>query len=439
MKRLLLLFLLAPVILLAQTQRKQVIDTNKEAPAFDIQSIFGVIGNNPCTRVANIRINHNTTDSGEYITTVVFFHILSVSDSANIDTINAIPTLDISIINIESIPAGNVEIATNIPPLPIPDVGIIPPLLPIAVFKMSTDEIPVGNPEIVTDIPPLPLVIPELFKSLPPIAVSKMVTEVIPLGNTDIVTNIPPLPIFIDTLGAAPLLAALNMTTERISAGKVDIVTSLPPLPAVKEDSIEALLPITGNYLATGDIPLGKMDIVTNLPKFEEEKTPVTEMHLSPEGYSLLEKLEGYSPGLYTLNDGGYTIGFGFFVPFNEGYKWKNGVTWEDAERIIQEKVPAYEDQVKKFVNVPLTQREFDALTMLAYNLGGFSKATSIINDVNNMVDFDKLQADWKRFIHSKAPNVSKGLMNRRKDELEVRRTSDYQPDRKIQIFKSRK
>lgn len=171
-------------------------------------------------------------------------------------------------------------------------------------------------------------------------------------------------------------------------------------------------------------------------PKPSEIKTPVDSMHLSPDGYSLLQKLEGYSPDLYSLGDGGFTIGFGFFVPYNEGNKWRNGITWDGAEALMKQKVPAYEAQVKEYVNVPLTQSEFDALTMLAYNLGGFSKATSIINDINNQVDFDVLQRDWKRFVHSKARNVTKGLMNRRKDELGVRKVSDYQPDRKIQVFK---
>ncbi len=166
---------------------------------------------------------------------------------------------------------------------------------------------------------------------------------------------------------------------------------------------------------------------------------PVEEMHLSDEGYSLLEKLEGFSPELYTLGDGGFTIGFGFFVPYSEGNKWAKGITWEDAERLIREKVPAYEDQVKKYINVPLTQVEFDALTMMAYNLGGFSKATSIINDINGDAGFEKLQRDWMRFVHSKAPGVMKGLVNRRKDEMKVRSEWDYQPEREIQVFKNRK
>ena len=149
--------------------------------------------------------------------------------------------------------------------------------------------------------------------------------------------------------------------------------------------------------------------------------------------------MEGFSPELYSLNDGGYTIGFGFFIPYTDGNKWNKGVTWEEAEKLMQQKMPAYEAQVKQYVNVHLTQNEFDALTMLAYNLGGFSKATSIINDINNQADFEQIEADWKRFVHSKAPGVTKGLMNRRKDEIDVNKVANYHPEKKIQILKNRK
>jgi GH24 family phage-related lysozyme (muramidase) len=165
----------------------------------------------------------------------------------------------------------------------------------------------------------------------------------------------------------------------------------------------------------------------------------VVDMHLSEEGYTLLEKMEGFSPELYSLGDGGFTIGFGFFVTYSEADKWRKGVTIADAERMIRQKVPAYEDQVKRYINVPLTQEEFDALTMLAYNLGGFSKASSIVNDINSYAGFDQLQRDWMRFVHSKAPGVMKGLMNRRNDEIRVRNEANYQQERKILIYKNKK
>jgi hypothetical protein len=43
------------------------------------------------------------------------------------------------------------------------------------------------------------------------------------------------------------------------------------------------------------------------------------------------------------------------------------------------------------------------------------------------------------RFVHSKAPAVMKGLMNRRRDEMHVRGDADYQTERKIQMLKSGK
>jgi GH24 family phage-related lysozyme (muramidase) len=225
---------------------------------------------------------------------------------------------------------------------------------------------------------------------------------------------------------------AIKANTEPDTPANKEITETVAP---ANKENTETVTPPDKEITKTV-APANKENTEPAPPRPDEIRTPVDSMHLSPDGYSLLQKLEGYSPSLYMLGDGGYTIGFGFFVPYNEGYKWRNGITWEGAENMIKQKMPAYEAQVKEYVNVPLTQNEFDALTMLAYNLGGFSKATSIINDINNQVDFDILQRDWKRFIHSKAPNVAKGLMNRRKDELGVRKLSDYQPDRKIQVLK---
>jgi lysozyme len=201
---------------------------------------------------------------------------------------------------------------------------------------------------------------------------------------------------------------------------------------------LEDLPLLSAVSLPIANFHAGKMDTII-IRIVDDRKMPVGELHLSPEGYSLLEKLEGFSPELYSLNDGGFTIGFGFFVPYAAGNKWENGVTIEEADSIIRLKVPAYEDQVKRYINVQVTQTEFDALTMLAYNLGGFSKATSIVNDINNLEETEKLQADWNRFVHSKAPGVTKGLMKRRKDEMGVKKYADYQPERKLQILKIRK
>ena len=414
MKRLLLLFLLSPVVLFGQKLRKEAIDSIKAAATANLKSIPALLGSTPGTRLENLSV----LDSGEYVTIITRFHIV------NADAINATPPKPVIILKTDTV-TGSLTTA-NIPQLPpfIEEVHLIP--TPIVILKTDsvTDGLTTAN------VPQLPPFIEEVHLISTPTVILK----------TDIVTgsltaaNIPPLPPFIEEVHLIPTPIVI-LKTDSI-ADLVSVVT-IPPLPPIIIE-VDTMLAVSPIALLKTRIPAGKMDTVV-VPDLEEKKYPVAGMHFSDEGYSLLEKLEGFSPELYSLKDGGYTIGFGFFVPYSEGTKWEKGVTWEEAEKIIRQKMPQYEDQVKKFINVPLTQNQFDALIMLAYNLGGFSKATSIVNDINSQADFDQLRNDWNRFVHSKAPGVTKGLINRRRDEIGVRNDADYQPKRKVNIFKTRK
>ena len=380
MKRLLLLFLLSPVVLFSQTRRQQSIDSIKAAASTNLKGIPALLGSTPGTRLENLSV----LDSGEYVTIITRFHVV------NADAIKATPPKPVIILKTDSVTDSLTT--ANIPQLPpfIEEVRLIP--TPNVILKTDS----------VTD------------------------------GLTT--ANVPQLPPFIEEVHLIPTPIVI-LKTDSV-ADLVSAIT-IPPLPPIIIE-VDTMLAVSPIALLKTRIPAGKMDTVV-VPDLEEKKYPVAGMHFSDEGYSLLEKLEGFSPELYSLKDGGYTIGFGFFVPYSEGTKWEKGVTWEEAEKIIRQKMPQYEDQVKKFINVPLTQNQFDALIMLAYNLGGFSKATSIVNDINSQADFDQLRNDWNRFVHSKAPGVTKGLINRRRDEIGVRNDADYQPKRKVNIFKTRK
>lgn len=377
MRRLLLLFILSPVVLFGQSRRNAIVDSFKAAT--NLRDVSAIINNYSDTKVEHLQVS----DSGEYVTIVVKVH---VSDGR----IAALTLLPPGKVKQGDVVAG-VMSTVIVPPVPDP---VAEPLTPHAFNQFKIDAAVAGDLESVT-VPPLPSFSAE---ALPPLAVTLIRVSDFVAIRVDAVI-VPPVPDVVWETDAIPLLAAINLPIENHSARRLDTVESLV---------------------------------------FEEKKMAVTEMHLSDNGYSLLEKMEGFSPEPYSLGDGGLTIGFGFFVPDGQGSKWK-GMTWEEAETIIRQKMPAYEDQVKRYINVPLTQEEFDALTMMAYNLGGFSKATSIVNDINSNADLEQLQKDWMRFVHSKAPGVMKGLMNRRKDEIQVRGESNYQPERKIQIFKNRK
>ncbi len=438
MKRLILLFFLFPGVLSAQIQQKKVIEPDKEIIAKNIQSISGVTGSSPFTRAAEILVTHNVTDSGEHITTTVFFRNLTALDSASFDIITDISPSVVDKFKTDAISAWKEELVTGIPDLP-DFIGDEIVLKLLTQLELKLNDIAVDKLEIIAALPNLPLVKTDEMPTLQHLALNIINTADIAAVALELITTLPNLPLVkTDEIPIIKHQPYTQIIIADLLPEFVAIKTNLPPLPFFIADDIDDIILHPAVKLYTAQIPIGKADSVSPFVMIEEELFGVDSMHLSEEGYSLLEKLEGYSPDLYSLNDGGYTIGFGFFVPYSEGSKWRKGVTWEEAERLIHQKVPSYENQVKEFINVMLTQREFDALTMLAYNLGGFSKATSIVNDVNNLDGFDQLQKDWKRFIHSKAPNVSKGLMNRRKDELGVRSIADYQPDRKVIIYKNR-
>ncbi len=386
--RLLLLFILFPFLVLGQGQRKAVVDSMKATDG-DLHRIADIINATKGSRVEQMKV----ADSGGYVTLTV---------RVRVDEVMPVQPLTSR---------------------PFADMRAGPPLA----ARMRPLSVPAFHP--VLDMDSIALL------SIRKVTRFRM-PEPVPAGvDVVVVPPMPPLVVYFDTASAVHPIGASRFRT-RVAPLSVE-ATVVPPFPdMMPEPEPLALIPVAMYDIAK--VPRVVIHLA-RVPDIEQKRMPVAEMHLSEEGYSLLEKMEGFSPDLYTLQDGGFTIGFGFFVPFAEGAKWKKGLSWEDAERMIREKVPAYEDQVKKYINVPLTQAEFDALTMMAYNLGGFSKATSIVNDINTDAGYNQLQRDWMRFVHSKAPNVAKGLLVRRKDELKVKDELDYQPERKIQIFKNRK
>jgi lysozyme len=379
-RRLLLLFILCPAIVFGQTRRKAIADSFKAAT--DLHDVSKVLSKYSDTKVEHLQV----ADNGEYVTITVQVRVTD-------DAIPVIPPLPVAKIQTDAIVIVGADVAT-VPSIPDPVVAEV--LMPLALNQISIGDIVARKADTVF---------------------------------------VPPLPDFF----VAEALTPLEVTLIRIGdvvARKVNTV-SVPPLPEMVLDAL-ALQPLAAVKFAIPVFVIGRLDAM-EVPDVEEKKIPVSEMHLSAKGYSLLEKMEGFSPELYSLKDGGLTIGFGFFVPDGQGSKWDKGITWEEAEIMIRQKMPLYEGQVKQYINVPLTQEEFDALTMMAYNLGGFSKATSIVNDINSYAGFDQLQKDWMRFVHSKAPGVMKGLMNRRRDEMQVRGDADYQDERKVVIFKNKK
>lgn len=120
----------------------------------------------------------------------------------------------------------------------------------------------------------------------------------------------------------------------------------------------------------------------------------------------------------------GATIGYGYLIKnASEFEKFKNGITASTAESLFRSKFTIYENGVKNFIKVNLTQNEFDALAILCYNIGvgnssrgfGGSTVVKVINGESN-ADLDE---SWKMWNKTQG-KISRGLINRRNSELQV-------------------
>ena len=84
---------------------------------------------------------------------------------------------------------------------------------------------------------------------------------------------------------------------------------------------------------------------------------------------------------------------------------------------------------VKDSVKVNLTQKQFDALASLAFNIGkgGFEKSSvlQLVNDPNAKTPYADLEAAWKALTVSQGKE-NKGLENRRQAELRVYNSGNY-------------
>jgi lysozyme len=112
---------------------------------------------------------------------------------------------------------------------------------------------------------------------------------------------------------------------------------------------------------------------------------PVEALTPSPQLIAWLKGREKLSLVKYTLGDGGVTIGYGHYEPFGpRADALPDQVTEPQAAAMFLDDLQHRAvDQVVKYVMVPLTQNEFDAVVSLAFNLSPHAFST-IADSVNN-------------------------------------------------------
>ena len=124
-----------------------------------------------------------------------------------------------------------------------------------------------------------------------------------------------------------------------------------------------------------------------------QNSNPNANLQVSSEQIELTKFNEGFKDKLYDDDgdlDGNTTIGYGTLVhkgPIDgrdSEKPFESGITKERAEELLIERLRVAETDVRSLVNVPLRQKQFDALVDLAYQVGrGQLSGTKLIEHIN--------------------------------------------------------
>ena len=135
-------------------------------------------------------------------------------------------------------------------------------------------------------------------------------------------------------------------------------------------------------------------------------------MNTSAEGIALIKKFEGCELKAYQCSAGVWTIGYGHTKDVEEG----DTISKDQAEEMLVEELHEYENYVNEYVNVALSQNQFDALVSWVYNLGPANLKASTMLKVLNDGKYEDVPYQMKRW-NKAGGEVLQGLVRRREAE----------------------
>jgi len=155
-------------------------------------------------------------------------------------------------------------------------------------------------------------------------------------------------------------------------------------------------------------------------------------MKMSGKGIELLRSIEAFRDYAYDDQNGeeieawvpGATIGYGHLIEESE---WNNycGKTMGllEAEILFSSDITPFEFAVEAACDDPPNSHQFDAMVMLAFNIGirGFqqSSAIKLINNSLAITPYKNLEDAWKAWNKDRG-KVVQGLVNRRNAEWDI-------------------
>ena len=144
-------------------------------------------------------------------------------------------------------------------------------------------------------------------------------------------------------------------------------------------------------------------------------------MKTSDKGVALIKQFEGFRSKPYLCPAGVPTIGYGStYYPDGKKVTLRdNPVTEADATAMLRSMLVRYENGVDRYVQVPITQGQFDALVSFAYNVGLSALKGSTLLRLVNERNFVGAAAQFSRWNRA-GGKVLPGLTRRREAERKL-------------------
>lgn len=141
-------------------------------------------------------------------------------------------------------------------------------------------------------------------------------------------------------------------------------------------------------------------------------------MNISSYGIALIKEFEGFSAQAYRCPAGKWTVGYGHLIGADSLH---GAVTEAQAEILLLQDLVPVEAAINRLVTAALTQKQFDALCALIYNIGvGAFARSSLLKALNmpmrSMADLDR---QWRRWCYANGQKLA-GLEARRCAEFEL-------------------
>lgn len=141
---------------------------------------------------------------------------------------------------------------------------------------------------------------------------------------------------------------------------------------------------------------------------------------VSPNGVEFISTFEGLRLSPYTDSAGKWTIGYGsiYDLAGNRVTAKTPPITLQNALQLLQKSILGVCTFMNKYIKVPLTQNQYDAVCSLTYNIGvgNFQKS----NLLKNLNAKKPVVADNFTSWNKAGGKVIKGLVRRRADEWKL-------------------